>query len=124
MKREAFFFLCLNIGFAEANPNRALKISETESPSRGKQANREDGAASGWGHSRACPELVEGLPLKLSPNFFVKSPPNPKFSSSFLLSFSSKTLDFSGAFIFNGFGPPNLTARLFSTIRTRLVLKL
>ena len=38
------------------------------------KAEREDGAASGWGHSRACPELVEGLPLKLSPNLFVKSP--------------------------------------------------
>ncbi|OGG13063.1 hypothetical protein A2773_01115 [Candidatus Gottesmanbacteria bacterium RIFCSPHIGHO2_01_FULL_39_10] len=28
----------------------------------------------GWGHSRACPELVEGLPLKYSSNFFVKRP--------------------------------------------------
>ena len=38
------------------------------------KAECEDGAASGWGHSRACPEFVEGLPLKLSPYFFVKSP--------------------------------------------------
>src|SRR3990167_2151556 len=38
------------------------------------KAECEDGAASGWGHSRACPEFVEGLPLKLSPYFFIKSP--------------------------------------------------
>lgn len=58
--------------------SRAKKIikSEAESPARGGQAS-EDGAVSGWGHSRACPELVEGLPSKISSYFFVKSPHYP-----------------------------------------------
>ena len=109
MKREAFFFLCLNIGFAEANPNRALKISETESPSRGEQANREDGAASGWGHSRTCPELVEGLPLKISPYFFCKESTESKIFFLLLALFFTKNPGFLRGY---SFGTQKVVGRL------------